>query len=29
MLLYGRVPPVEVELRMWFNDRRLRKLASA
>jgi type IV secretion system protein VirD4 len=29
MLLYGRVPPVEVELRMWFEDRRLRKLASA
>ncbi len=29
MLLYGRVPPVEVELRMWFDDRRLRKLAAS
>jgi type IV secretion system protein VirD4 len=29
MLLYGRVPPVEVELRMWFDDRRLRKLSCA
>ena len=29
MLLYGRVPPVELELRMWFDDRRLRKLAWA
>jgi type IV secretion system protein VirD4 len=28
LLLYGRVPPAEIELRMWFADRRLRKLAA-
>ncbi len=28
LLLYGRMPPAEVELRMWFGDRRLRRLAS-
>jgi len=28
LLLYGRVPPAEVKLRMWFADRRLRKLAA-
>jgi type IV secretion system protein VirD4 len=27
LLLYGRLPPVEVRLRMWFEDRRLRRLA--
>jgi type IV secretion system protein VirD4 len=27
LLLYGRMPPVEVQLRMWFTDRRLRQLA--
>jgi type IV secretion system protein VirD4 len=27
LLLYGRLPPVKVRLRMWFADRRLRKLA--
>lgn len=29
LLLYGRLAPVQVRLRMWFADRRLRKLASA
>jgi type IV secretion system protein VirD4 len=29
LLLYGRVPPAEIRLRMWFADRRLRKLARA
>jgi type IV secretion system protein VirD4 len=29
LLLYGRLPPVKVRLRMWFADRRLRKLAAA
>jgi type IV secretion system protein VirD4 len=28
LLLYGRLPPAELRLRMWFADRRLRKLAS-
>jgi type IV secretion system protein VirD4 len=28
LLLYGRIPPVEVRLRMWFADRRLRRLAA-
>jgi type IV secretory pathway TraG/TraD family ATPase VirD4 len=28
LLLYGRLPPVEVRLRMWFEDRRLRRLAA-
>jgi len=28
LLLYGRVPPAVVRLRMWFADRRLRKLAA-
>lgn len=28
LLLYGRMPPAEVELRMWFGDRRLRRLAA-
>ena len=28
LLLYGRLPPVKVRLRMWFNDRRLRRLAA-
>ena len=27
LLLYGRLPPAELRLRMWFADRRLRKLA--
>jgi type IV secretion system protein VirD4 len=27
LLLYGRIPPAEVRLRMWFSDRRLRRLA--
>ena len=26
--LYGRIPPVLVRLRMWFTDRRLRRLAA-
>jgi type IV secretion system protein VirD4 len=29
LLLYGRLPPVKVRLRMWFADRRLRRLARA
>jgi type IV secretion system protein VirD4 len=29
LLLYGRVPPAEIRLRMWFEDRRLRRLARA
>jgi type IV secretion system protein VirD4 len=29
LLLYGRLPPVKVRLRMWFSDRRLRRLAAA
>jgi type IV secretion system protein VirD4 len=28
LLLYGRIPPVLVRLRMWFADRRLRRLAA-
>ncbi|HET8979409.1 MAG TPA: type IV secretory system conjugative DNA transfer family protein [Solirubrobacteraceae bacterium] len=28
LLLYGRVAPVQVRLRMWFADRRLRRLAA-
>jgi type IV secretion system protein VirD4 len=27
LLLYGRLPPAELRLRMWFRDRRLRRLA--
>ena len=27
LLLYGRIAPVQVRLRMWFADRRLRRLA--
>ncbi len=29
LLLYGRLPPIELRLRMWFADRRLRRLARA
>ena len=29
LLLYGRLAPTQVRLRTWFEDRRLRKLASA
>jgi type IV secretion system protein VirD4 len=29
LLLYGRIPPTRVALRMWFADRRLRRLAAA
>jgi type IV secretion system protein VirD4 len=29
LLLYGRIPPTRLRLRMWFEDRRLRRLASA
>jgi type IV secretion system protein VirD4 len=29
LLLYGRIPPVRVSLRMWFADRRLKRLAKA
>jgi type IV secretion system protein VirD4 len=28
LLLYGRIPPVRLRLRMWFADRRLRRLAN-
>ena len=28
LLLYGRIPPARVTLRMWFADRRLRRLAA-
>jgi type IV secretion system protein VirD4 len=28
LLLYGRLPPARVRLRMWFADRRLRRLAA-
>jgi type IV secretion system protein VirD4 len=28
LLLYGRIAPVQVRLRMWFADRRLRRLAA-
>jgi type IV secretion system protein VirD4 len=27
LLLYGRLPPAQIRLRMWFQDRRLRRLA--
>jgi type IV secretion system protein VirD4 len=27
LLLYGRIPPTELRLRMWFDDPRLRRLA--
>jgi type IV secretion system protein VirD4 len=27
LLLYGRLPPIELRLRLWFEDRRLRGLA--
>jgi type IV secretion system protein VirD4 len=27
LLLYGRIPPAEIRLRMWFADRRLKRLA--
>ncbi|PZS07307.1 MAG: hypothetical protein DLM64_15060 [Solirubrobacterales bacterium] len=27
LLLYGRIPPAQIRLRMWFADRRLRRLA--
>jgi type IV secretion system protein VirD4 len=29
LLLYGRMPPVQVGLRLWFRDRKLRRLARA
>jgi type IV secretion system protein VirD4 len=29
LLLYGRLAPAQVRLRMWFEDRRLRRLAGA
>ncbi|HEX5193497.1 MAG TPA: type IV secretory system conjugative DNA transfer family protein [Solirubrobacteraceae bacterium] len=29
LLLYGRIPPARVALRMWFADRRLKRLAGA
>jgi type IV secretory pathway TraG/TraD family ATPase VirD4 len=29
LLLYGRIAPARVRLRMWFADRRLRALAAA
>ncbi len=28
LLIYGRIPPVRIRLRMWFEDRGLRRLAS-
>jgi type IV secretion system protein VirD4 len=28
LLLYGRLPPIELRMRMWFRDRRLRRLAA-
>jgi type IV secretion system protein VirD4 len=28
LLLYGRIPPVRIRLRLWFADRRLRRLAT-
>jgi type IV secretion system protein VirD4 len=28
LLLYGRMPPVQVALRLWFKDQRLRRLAT-
>jgi type IV secretion system protein VirD4 len=29
LLLYGRIPPAQLRLRLWFEDRRLRRLVSA
>ncbi|MGI8428751.1 MAG: type IV secretory system conjugative DNA transfer family protein [Solirubrobacteraceae bacterium] len=29
LLLYGRIPPTELRLRMWFEDHRLRRLGGA
>ena len=29
LLLYGRIPPTQLRLRLWFEDRRLRRLAGA
>jgi type IV secretion system protein VirD4 len=29
LLLYGRLPPAQLHLRLWFDDRRLRRLANA
>ena len=29
LLLYGRIPPAQLRLRLWFEDRRLRRLAGA
>jgi type IV secretory pathway TraG/TraD family ATPase VirD4 len=28
LLLYGRIAPVQLRLRTWFDDRRLRRLAN-
>jgi type IV secretion system protein VirD4 len=28
LLVYGQLPPATIRLRMWFEDRRLRELAS-
>jgi len=28
LLIYGRIPPTRLRLRMWFEDRRLRRLAA-
>lgn len=27
LLLYGQLPPAEIELRPWYADRRLKRLA--
>jgi type IV secretory pathway TraG/TraD family ATPase VirD4 len=27
LLVYGRLPPTRLKLRMWFHDKRLRRLA--
>jgi type IV secretory pathway TraG/TraD family ATPase VirD4 len=29
LLIYGRLTPVQLRLRMWFEDRRLRRMAGA
>ena len=29
LLLYGRLAPAQIQLRMWFADRRLRRLAGS
>jgi type IV secretion system protein VirD4 len=29
LLLYGRIPPAQLRLRLWFEDRQLRRLAGA